>query len=196
MKRFSRVPLITAHVTNERGHVMNDQRDEGASVLAVLVFTLVIVFVAVAVGRLIASDVKNAQAFSAAREDHNAAVAAAEVALQSIRYTPLLGTGQTLDATAACWGSGSPSSVTTSGVTATAWCSTVWQPQSMTTRVVTIDVCTSGNGLNSATSCATSPTLQAVVTFNDYTPGELLTQNECTTTCGNDMTVSEWKGTQ
>jgi hypothetical protein len=196
MKRFSQIPPTTAHVTNEGGHVVNDQRDEGASVLAVLVFTLVIVFVAVAVGRLIASDVKNAQAFRVAREDHNAAVTAAELALQSIRYTPLLGTGQTLDEAAACWGSRSHSSVTTSGVTATAWCSTVWQPQSTTTRVVTIDVCTSGNGLNSASSCATSPTLQAVVTFNDYAPGRLPTRNECTTTCGNDMTVSEWKGTQ
>jgi hypothetical protein len=192
MKRVSHTQPLTASVTNRR----SDQRDEGASVLAVLVFTIVIVFVAVAVGRLIASDVKNAQAFSVAREDHNAAVAAAEVAMQSIRYTPLLGAGQTLDAIAACWGGGSPSSVTTSGVTATAWCSTVWQPQSTTTRVVTIAVCTSGDGLNSAIGCATSPALQAVVTFDDYTPGQLPTQYECTTTCGSDMTVGEWKGTQ
>jgi Tfp pilus assembly protein PilX len=85
MKRPSRIPPITAHVTNQGGHMVNDQRDEGASVLAVLVFTLVIVFVAVAVGRLIASDVTNAQAFSVARADHNATVTAAELALQSDR---------------------------------------------------------------------------------------------------------------
>ena len=61
------------------------------------------------------------------------------------------------------------------------WCSTAWAPTSTSTRVVTIDACVS---TTSATSCATNPQLQVVVTFDDYLPGDATTSNECTATCG------------
>ena len=70
------------------------------------------------------------------------------------------------------------------------WCSTVWNPSSTATRIVTLDACPS---TVSATKCAATPSLQAVVTFDDYPKSGYTTINTvCTATCGDSMKLDSW----
>ncbi len=121
-----------------------------------------------------------------------------QVAIQNIRYTPLLGDqndpSQTLNASppSYCWGpdpapgDGTVSELTVpdqnnpAGLQVAVWCSTAFDPTSQSTRVVTVSACltsvvptpSSGSPLNSvqsaAVSCVAHPGVQTIVTFDDY----------------------------
>jgi hypothetical protein len=142
----------------------------------------------------ITSGLGNSTNFKSARSLHYAATSATNVAIQSIRYTPLLSTNQTLNASppGICWGSGTTSELTgIDGVGGMAvWCSTKWTPTSAATRVVTFSTCLDTVG---AAACAAKPLLQAVVTYDDYPPGiSSPTSVQCFTFCGTSMTVNNW----
>jgi hypothetical protein len=113
--------------------------------------------------------------------------------MQSIRYAPELGTNQTLNASPPnyCWGSSSPSTSTgPDGAAVSVWCSTVWNPTSTVTRVVTLVACPAATA---ASSCAVQPGLEAVITLDDYPAGGgTPTTSECVSTCGDAMVVDSW----
>src|ERR1019366_1775461 len=103
-------------------------------------------------------------------------------------YTPQLATGQTWNASppAPCWGTGSTSQLTlaegTTSETVAVWCSTAWNPTSLSTRVVTFYACLA---TVSSSNCVANPMLKAVVTYNDYPPGtNEPTSAECSIYCG------------
>jgi hypothetical protein len=169
-----------------------------------LVYIIVISTIVGALAQWTMNDLNNTGNFSSVQTLQSAATSATEVAIQSIRYTPLLGANQTVNASppSYCWGNSAPSqftvdpSTTASGVTTgdpltmDAWCSTVWTPLSAASRVVTISTCLS---TYSNSACADSPYLQAVVTFDDYpSAGSAPIQGACALWCGTGMTVDKW----
>src|SRR6202043_2792100 len=98
---------------------------------------------------------------------------AVQVAVQSIRYTPLM--SQTASpAIGECWvpASGSVSQLTVNNLNVTVWCTTSQNLASAATRVVTFYACT-GAAASTGVACASpkADLLTAVVTFDDYPPG-------------------------
>ncbi len=165
----------------------NGERDEaGAVLLLALIFLLIGIIVVGALTNALTDDLGNSNTFKLTRTLQYAARDATEVAIQDIRYQPLLSTGQTLNASppSYCWGSGpvsefpiseltTPSVASIDGLSAMAvWCSTSWTPTSAATRVVTLSTCLyNPSDPTAAADCAARPLLQAVVTFDDYPSG-------------------------
>lgn len=87
-----------------------------------------------------------------------------------------------------CVGTGP--SVIIGAISIAVWCSLVWTPLSATTRVESFSACTSSV---SAASCIANPTVQSIVTFDDYSyPIGVATSVACTATCGTGMIVNSW----
>jgi IPT/TIG domain len=170
--------------------------DERGAVLILALLFLIIGVVAVgALAFQVTNDVTNSTHFRTVRSLQYAAKSSTNLAIQNIRYTPLLATSQTLNASppAACWGT-SPESELASidGEPAMAsWCTTVWTPTSANTRTVTISTCLA---TVSAANCAASPMLQAVVSFDDYPPQEASAPSStpCALYCGTSMVTNSW----
>jgi hypothetical protein len=175
--------------------VRREANESGAVLILALVFLLVVGGVVGSLANWALNDLNNTKQFTTARTMQYAVSGATETAIQNIRYTPLLGFGQTLNASppTACWTTGSNpliASVTVNAQIVDAWCSTVWTPTSAATRVVTISTCLSSV---SVTACAAHPALQAVVTFGDYPPGySAPNSGQCQVYCGTSMTVNSW----
>jgi hypothetical protein len=163
-------------------------RDEAGAVLV-----LALLFLA-AVGGIVGSlaswatnDLNNTAKFTSARTLQYAFNGATEVAIQNIRYTPLLAT--TAQGTpGSCWGTSSSLQIDNRNIDV--WCSTVWRPTSASTRVVTLDACPHGG---TASACVANPSLEAVVTFDDYPTGSSPPNPAaCVAYCGTSMTVNSW----
>jgi IPT/TIG domain len=186
----------------------NRARDDvGATLLLALLFLGAIGTIVGAIASWTSNDLNNTLVFNQQRNTQTALTTATNVAIQNIRYTPLIGSGQTLNASppSYCFGTTSPSKVTWTNpenagnqIVVDVWCSTVWNPTSAQTRIVTFSACldpvNGGNGDN-AGDCAGSPGLQTQVTFDDYSasnPGQSLAP--CSPppagTCGSAMTIS------
>jgi hypothetical protein len=174
----------------------DDQR--GAILILALAYIIVVSVVVGALANWASGDLNNTNNFTYARNVDYSATNAMEVAINAIRYTPLVGTGTgqqyTLNATppSYCWGTGPTSTFTTpnGGVAISVWCSTLENLGSSVTRIVTLSACLSSV---SASTCATSPLLQTIVEFDDYPPGgsSPLT-SPCTTYCGEGATLASW----
>jgi type II secretory pathway pseudopilin PulG len=170
--------------------------ETGGTLILALVYIIIVGMVVGALGGWISNDLNNSGRFNTASTEQSAARSTTEVAMQSIRYTPLIGAGlsqtvATPSSPSYCWGSSSPSQLAAmNGYTMSAWCSTVFNSASTATRVVTFSVCLS---TISASACAASPLLQAVVTFDDYpATGGVVNSGACTSTCGETMTINSW----
>jgi hypothetical protein len=170
-------------------------RDEtGAVLILALVFLLAIGLIAGGLASWVSADLKNSLNFQNDRNVQYALSSTTQVAIQNIRYAPLFGV--TLNATppSYCWCTGPSSQLTYGNNQVAVWCSTVWNPSSSSTRVVTISACMT-NVASTAAACAATPGLQTVVTFDDYSssnptvnPGFCLTPPSGT--CGSGMTMN------
>jgi hypothetical protein len=170
--------------------------DERGAVLILALLFLVIGVVAVgALAFQVTNDLTNSSNFQTVRSMQYAAKSTTNLAIQNIRYTPLLSTTQTLDASppAACWGTSAESQLASiDGQPAMAsWCSTNWTPTSANTRTVTISTCPAST---SAAQCAAAPLLQAVVSFDDYPPqlASAPSATPCALYCGTSMVTDSW----
>jgi hypothetical protein len=172
-----------------------DKRGEAGAILVLaLVFLLVTVIIVGSLASGITNDLNNSNTFKSVRSLQYAARSATDLAIQMIRYTPLLTTSETLNASppSYCWGNGPVSELTNiDGVPAMAvWCSTAWTPTSADTRTVTFSTCPDSV---TATQCASQPSLQAVVTFDDYPAGVSSPSTaECYVYCGTTMALDSW----
>jgi hypothetical protein len=192
--------------------------DAGASLVLALLFLVVIGLIVGGLASWTANDLSNTTKFQQDRAAQYALSSASQLAIQNIRYTPLLGSNQTLNASppSYCWGAAQPtgtpqlgtvSELTVQGYQVALWCSTVWTPTSASTRVVTVSACLTsnvptpptGSTLSSiqaaAVQCAASPGLQSVVTFDDYSAANpTLNPGVCLSppsgTCGSGMTLN------
>ncbi len=196
----------------EASCVASRRRDEaGASLVLALLFLVVIGLIVGGLASWTANDLSDAVVFQNARSAEFALNSATQLAVQNIRYVPLissnsvLGTDETLNASPPeyCWdpgpagpGGNAGTELTTQGDTVAVWCSTQWNPASTATRKVTIDAClispsvsiTTSNWQGLSTGCAQSPNLQTVVSFDDY-QSNLSSTSPCTSTCGTGMTI-------
>jgi hypothetical protein len=179
--------------------------DSGAVLVLALVFLVTVSVIVGALTDWVSNDLMNSQSFGATQTLNNEATNAVNLGVQSIRYTPLLYnaatvTDQTLNASppSYCWGTG-PSQAFNMNV----YCSTIWNPQSASTRKVTVSACPTARtapvtGTASWTSaqntCAASPLLQAIVTFDDYPPTGVSSPNQtqCVTYCGSTLNINSW----
>lgn len=171
-----------------------ERSDSGVSLILVLVFLIVGSLLVGGLATMASNDLLNSGNFAKARSLYVDATSAVDVAVQSIRYTPLLAPSQTLNASppTPCWPGGEPTTPlpTTGGNRFDVWCSTVWTPTSANTRTVTLSACLSSVA---AATCAYRPLVQEVVSFDDYPPGGAPpTYAECSTYCGESMTVNRW----
>jgi len=170
------------------------QGESGAILLLAMVFLIVVGTIVGSLAEWATNDLHNTANFTSARSLQYGADSAVELAIQNIRYAPMLGAGQTLNASPPtyCWSNvATPELPTVDGESMDVWCSTQWSPSKTNTRVVTISTCLSKVG---AAACAASPTLQVVVTFDDYPTGVISapTTAQCVVYCGTGMTVNSW----
>ena len=202
-------------------------RDESGAVLVLaLIFMVAVGLIVGGLASWTSNDLKNALNFQSARNAQYALSSTSQVAIQNIRYTPLLGGvdggdgGATLNASppSYCWaptpftappaGDSYVSELTVQNYQVAVWCSTVWNPTSASTRVVTVSACltsvisTPSNPgslsavQSAATACAAQPGLQTTVTFDDYSASNPTPHtNACSPppsseACGTGMTVN------
>jgi hypothetical protein len=180
--------------------------ESGAVLILALMFLVVIALLVGGLASWTANGLRDTLTFQQERTSQYALTSTTQVAIQSIRYTPLLGANQTVNASPPtyCWGSSADSyggtELTTQNTPVEVYCSTVWTPTSKFTRVVTISACLQSQlsplpvtppTPNPASFCANNPGLQTVVTFDDYSStNPIVNQGACVTTCGNGMTIN------
>jgi IPT/TIG domain len=173
--------------------IRSSHNDVGSSLILVLILMIAGGLIVGALIDAVTNDLRNTSNFASARALQFDTTSATNLAIQNVRYTPLLASGETLNASppSSCWGPGVLAGFTgTDGNSFSVWCSTVWTPTSANTRVVTLSTCPSAV---TASACASDPALQAVVTFDDYPAGlNSPTAAPCVVYCGSAMTVDSW----
>ncbi len=180
-----------------------ERSESGAVLILALAYILVVSAIVAALATWSSNDLHNTKNFSNSSALDYSASSAVNTAIQSIRYTPNpSSTPANLTPTTAaeCWlpQSGSVSTISLNNMTMAVWCST---DESLSnsipgypnaTRVVMLSACLSS--ITTGSACQNAPILQAVVSFDDYPPGEsvqLVTQ--CVSpTCGPEMTLDSW----
>ena len=183
---------------SEKTHKNCDRDEAGAILILALAFLLTTGAIVGGLAGWITNDLNNSTQFASARSLQYSASNATELAIQSIRYDPLLATTQNASPPAPCWGTDSSSDVSvpegdTTSDDMSVWCSTKWIPSSASTRTVTISTCLSSES-ESAATCSANPYLQATVVFDDYPPGlSAPNPNACFVYCGTGITVSSWR---
>jgi len=173
------------------------ESERGAILILALSFIIVVSVIVAALSTWAINSLNNTTNFNTARSLDYAASGATEIAIQSIRYTPLVGSVQNPSGTIVplgpswCWGSGPTSTAPAiNGITITVWCSTVENLASSSTRLVTFYACRSST---TESVCINRPVLQAEVSFNDYPPGGGVTlTNTCAQTCGEGANLVNW----
>jgi hypothetical protein len=167
--------------------------DTGSVLILALIYLTAVSVAVLALAGWSSTNLHTTSKFSSVRKKQDAARSTTELAMQNIRYVPMLSTTVNASPPVACWGSGPTSGVSNiNGFSMNTWCSTVWNPTSGETRVVTFSTC---KQTFSAAACAASPYLQVVVTYDDYPPGgAAAVSGPCTdwNWCGQGMTVNSW----
>ncbi len=174
VRRFVAEREVMRARTTSASQARHDRDDAGAVLVLALLFLVVIGLIVGGLASWTANNLSNSLKFQQDRNAQYALSSASQVAIANIRYTPLLGPNQTLNASppSYCWGTAAPSELTIQGDQVAVWCSTVWNPNNASTRVVTLSAClTPPNGVIPDTSpaqCAATPGLQTVVVFDDF----------------------------
>lgn len=174
-------------------------QDESGSVLILaLIFLVAISLIVVGLLTFVGNSLNVTSSFANDRSVESAATNAVNLAIQNTRQ-PLTFPLQLLNASppVACWydsGGNAQQPPPFDSQQMDVWCSMVWQPSSADTRTITYSACPS---TLTSTQCAAGPTLQAIVTFDDYAPGLAVADAspvECTLkqTCGQSQTQNSW----
>ena len=190
-------------VSEGDGHLMAKirqdvaQDEEGAVLILALIFLVAVSLIVVALLSWVGTSLTATSTFASERSVESATTSTMNLAIQNTRYTFAT---QLLNASPpqACWygTGGTPQQPPPlNGQQIDVWCSMVWQPFTADTRTITYSACPS---TETSTQCAATPTLQAVVTFDDYAPGiGVPTANpvQCSLTgfCGQSLTQNSWQ---
>ena len=178
--------MLTRAVKSPDVQPGQERRDDEGAVLVLALFFLVIMSLIIT-GLLswTQNDLINVAHFKAHRSLQYSAGGAVEVAMQNVRYNYSAPSALPQS----CPGTTPSISIDPNSPTMSVWCFTVWQPFSSVTRVVTFLACQASV---SEAACSANPTLQAVVTFDDYNGIVVAKPNPCTVTCGASFTVNQW----
>lgn len=200
---LSRDGIRGSSVSNGRCRVRRLRRptegssdERGAVLILALVYIVAVGLVVGALSTLAMNNLNNSPKFSSSVELDSAASNMTEVAIQYVRYNPVITTSQTPGVASplvACWGGDSIAQLPTfsNQYQIAVWCSTVWNPLLSTTREVTFYACPSSL---SAAQCESSTLLESQVTFDDYPTSPLSApiQTLCTVLCGQSMSITSW----
>jgi len=166
------------------------QHDErGAAPVLALVFLVAAGAIITALLGWGGNDLSNVAQFQQNRTLDYAAGSAMQVQIQTVRYD-----------SSTCTNTYSPIPIPSpnpsNNVTIDVWCSTVPNPTSAATRVVTLTACSDSARLANTCSQA-NPYLTVVVTFDDYSStNQFSTSSLCTPatspSCGTSMTINSW----
>jgi Bacterial Ig-like domain (group 3) len=180
---------------------VTQQADAGAILVLALVYIVAIGLIVGALTSWVMGNLNSTRGFATATAMHYAATSTTDTAIQSIRYHPMP-SSPTLDPNTPttlpvsnCWANVLTSNLTIDGYNMTVWCQTVEYLKSSQTRVVSFYTCPTTPTLDS-TTCMASPYLKAIVTFNDYPEGGLVTyQKQCNllnVLCGSGVSIDTW----
>jgi hypothetical protein len=169
-----------------------DRSERGASLIIALVFIVVVAVIVGAISSLALNDLNNTTNFNSATGTTYAATNVANLAIQSVRYTP-----QTVNGTAGpCWGSGVSQQTFknfNANVTVAIWCDSVAHNGSSQSRVVTMYACPLPQG-TTETSCQNNPLLTLVEAYDDYSASgtDTCPTNPSASTCGFGASTLVW----
>jgi hypothetical protein len=172
--------------------------DDGAVLILALVYIIAVSLVVAALSTLAMNNLNNSPKFSSTVQLDSAASNMTQVAIQYVRYNPVISTSQASGVSSplvACWGGDSIAQLPTFGTNdqIAVWCSTLWNPLLQKTRQVTFYACPISV---LAAQCASpgNTLLEANVTFDDYpaSPVSAPIQTLCTVLCGQGMTITSW----
>lgn len=192
----------TSHIRGEGEH-----SEVGAVIILALVYIVSISLVVGALADWAMNDLNNTTKFQSVSSLDYAVTSAVQVAVQSIRYTPLISQTTVLGE---CWvpaGGSFVSQLTVNNDTVAVWCTTVQHLASAQTRTVTFYACkstlTSGSSSGAVSAAGTTcagpngDLLTAVVTYDDYPPGggPPLSVTCSSGQCGQGATTDQWTWT-
>jgi hypothetical protein len=187
----------TAGPTEATGRRVRGEQDEaGAVIILALVFLVAVSMIVVGLLSYVGTSLTATTSFASERSVETAATNAVNLAISQSRYTF---STQMLNASppSACWTTGTGQPPAFGGQQFYVWCSMTWQPFSSATRTITYSACLTTQTTDPGT-CAATPLLQDIVTFDDYAPG-LGVPNanpvQCNFTgyCGQSMTQNSWQ---
>jgi len=193
MRGFSRsIPQASRQSTGPD----HNQDESGSVLILALVFLVAVSLIVGGLLTLVGNSLNVTSSFANDRSVESAATSAVNLAIQNTRLTF---TSQLLNASPpqACWyGAGGSAQQPQSfdNQQMDVWCSMVWQPFSADTRTITYSACPS---TLTNTQCAAEPTLQAIISFDDYEPGLGVPTSspvQCNLTgfCGQSQTQNSW----
>jgi hypothetical protein len=167
-------------------------REDGAILILALVYLIAVSMSVLALSTWATNDLNNSTKFSSANTLTVAASDMMNVAIQYVRYNPVIS-----PQAVACWGGEATEQIPVIGGDQVAvWCSTTWQPRSFQTRIVDFYACPIDV---SANSCAydngAGALLSVTVTFDDYPPAPKVLapiDELCSVWCGSGMTITNW----
>jgi hypothetical protein len=165
----------------------------GATLILALVFLTAVSLLVVGLLDWSGNDLSNVRHFVQTRTLDYAANSAMNTAISSVRYSPNAGPSSGLSILV-------PNPNSANNMTMDIWCSP--QPETegsgASSRLVTLDECWDVS-FQQHTCSASSPYLEAVVSYDDYTNavpgGQVISYPAgqlCTTSCGSSMTVKSW----
>jgi hypothetical protein len=199
--RDTNTPILSDQRSRSTWVNHRSEHGESGAVLILALFFLVAVSVIVAgLTDWTTNDLRNSNNFKVTQAVTSNATNAVNLAMQSIRYSPLLYSGATVETLNAnspsnppgfCWGAGASQQFNMN-----VYCSSVWAPASATTRTVTISACPMSRAISWAagqTSCPAHPLLQVIVSYDDYPlTGGAPSLVQCQVYCGTAETVNSW----
>jgi hypothetical protein len=181
-----------------RRHQPNDE--SGAILVLALVFLVAVSLIVVSLLSWSGASLLSTTAFGNERSVEYAATSAVDLAIQNTRYSyesqfltnttpqPCLGSGVTPPAFTEGVNN------TTVQVTIDVYCTMTWNPSSSETRIITYSACPTTDNFT-ASQCAQTPLLQAVVSFDDYagiTSPPPDCDNSSESSCGLTMAQLSW----
>ena len=182
----------------------NSDEDRGAILILALIFIVAVGLIVTALATWATNDLNNSGTFTNIQKLHSDATGMMKLSIGYVRYNPIIEGNQATNVASpvtACWGGTNPQLLPTiDGYRVAVWCSTVWNPSSSNTRVVTFYACEaySSTGVAIPASVCTTPgetLLTEVVTFDDYPTGvNAPNQTLCSILCGEGETIdsSQW----
>jgi hypothetical protein len=196
------VSRLTEAVRGRRDRPTSNRQsgEEGAILILALAYLLAISLVVAVLTTWVSNDLDNSSKFSTANSLTAAASGMTDLAIQYVRYNPLITNNQPIaPATSplvACWGGTSITAIPViDGQQVAVWCTTQWTPLVATTRTVTFYACPISV---TAGGCAApgNSLLTAIVVYDDYPPAPARSapiQDLCTVYCGEGMTIQSWQ---
>ena len=170
--------------------------EAGAVLILALIFLVAVSLMVIGLLSWVGTSLTVTSTFASEQTAESATTSAMNLAIQNTRYTFA---NQLLNASPPqpCWygSGGTPQQPPPSnGQQINVWCSMAWQPFTANTRTITYSACPS---TLTNTACAATPTLQAIVTFDDYAPGigvPTVNPVQCNLPkfCGQSLTQNSW----